>query len=106
MKTTRFHMHMHKLDTLNPKTWVHMFEDMDAFRDPEVVLLLWAVGVCDENGRLGSEDDPTEHLMKVRWVFDCVRAVKFADVFPNGEKNTTKIKEGMFKARVQAVKSA
>lgn len=106
MKTTRFHMHMHKLDTLNPKTWVHMFEDMDAFRDPEVVLLLWAVGVCDENGRLGSEDDPTEHLMKVRWVFDRVRAVKFADVFPNGEKNTTKIKEGMFKARVQAVKSA
>lgn len=106
MKTTRFHMHMHKLDTLNPKTWVHMFEDMDAFRDPEVVLLLWAVGVCDENGRLGSEDAPTEHLMKVRWVFDSVRAVKFADVFPNGEKNTTKIKDGMFKARVQAVKSA
>lgn len=105
MKTTRFHMHMHKLDTLNPKTWVHMFEDMDAFRDPEVVLLLWAVGVCDENGRLGSEDAPTEHLMKVRWVFDSVRAVKFADVFPNGEKNTTKIKDGMFKARVQAVKS-
>jgi tRNA nucleotidyltransferase (CCA-adding enzyme) len=106
MKTTRYHMHMHKLDTLNPKTWVHMFEDMDAFRDPEVVLLLWAVGVCDENGRLGSEDDDTSHLMKVRHVFDSVRAVKFADVFPNGEKNPTKIKDGMFKARVQAVKSA
>lgn len=106
MKTTRYHMHMHKLDTLNPKTWVNMFMSMDAFRDPEVVLLLWAVGVCDENGRLGSEDDPTEHLMKVRHVFEAVRAVKFADVFPNGEKNTTKIKDGMFKARVQAVKSA
>lgn len=106
MKTTRYHMHMHKLDTLNPKTWVHMFMDMDAFRDPEVVLLLWAVGVCDENGRLGSEDDDTSHLMKVRHVFDSVRAVKFADVFPNGEKNPTKIKDGMFKARVQAVKSA
>lgn len=106
MKTTRYHMHMHKLDNLNSKTWVHMFEDMDAFRDPEVVLLLWAVGVCDENGRLGSEDDPTEHLMKVRHVFDQVRAVKFADVFPNGEKTPAKIKDGMFKARVQAVKSA
>jgi tRNA nucleotidyltransferase (CCA-adding enzyme) len=106
MKTTRYHMHMHKLDTLNPKTWVNMFMSMDAFRDPEVVLLLWAVGVCDENGRLGSEDAPTEHLMKVRHVFEAVRAVKFADVFPNGEKNTTKIKDGMFKARVQAVKSA
>lgn len=104
MKTTRYHMHMHKLDTLNSKTWVHMFEDMDAFRDPEVVLLLWAVGVCDENGRLGSEDAPTEHLMKVRQVFERVRAVKFADVFPNGEKNPAKIKDGMFKARVRAVK--
>ena len=106
MKTTRFHMHMHKLDALNAKTWVHMFMDMDAFRDPDVVLLLWAVGVCDENGRLGSEDNDTSHLMKVRRVFEAVRAVKFADVFPNGEKNTTKIKDGMFKARVHAVKSA
>jgi len=106
MKTTRFHMHMHKLDTLNPKTWVKMFMEMDAFRDPEVVLLLWAVGVCDENGRLGSEDSDTSHLMKVRQVFDRVRMVKFADVFPNGEKNPMKIKDGIFKARVQAVKSA
>lgn len=106
MKTTRYHMHMHKLDTLNPKTWVNMFMDMDAFRDPDVVLLLWAVGVCDENGRLGSEDAPTEHLMKVRQVFERVRAVRFADVFPNGETNTQRIKDGMFKARVQAVKAA
>jgi tRNA nucleotidyltransferase (CCA-adding enzyme) len=106
MRTTRFHMHMHKLDTLNPKTFVNMFMEMDAFRDPEVVLLLWAVGVCDHNGRLGSEDEPTEHLMKVRHVFSAVRAVKFANVFPDGQTNTQKIKDGMFKARVHAVKAA
>jgi len=106
MRTTRFHMHMHKLDTLNPKTFVNMFMEMDAFRDPEVVLLLWAVGVCDHNGRLGSEDEPTEHLMKVRQVFERVRTVKFGDVFPNGETSTQKIKDGMYKARVRAVKAA
>ena len=106
MKTTRFHMHMHKLDTLNPKTWVKMFMEMDAFRDPEVVLLLWAVGVCDHNGRLGSEDEPTDHLMKVRHVYDAARAVKFADVFPKGETNASKIKDGLFKARAHAVKAA
>ena len=106
MKTTRYHMYMHKLDTLNPKTWVHMFEDMDAFRDPDVVGLLWAVGVCDENGRLGSENSPTVHLMKLMDVWSKVKAVKFADVFPNGETNPAKIKDGMFKARVQVVKSA
>lgn len=80
-----------------------MFMGMDAFRDPEVVLLLWAVGVCDHNGRLGSEDEDTEHLMKVRHVFEKVRAVKFADVFPKGETKAQRIKEGMFKARVRAV---
>ena len=104
MKTTRYHMHMHKLDTLNPKTWVHMFEDMDAFRDPQVVELLWMVGVFDERGRLGSEMNDVQSLYKVMDVFKRVAAVKFADVFPNGETNPTKIKDGMFKARVQAVK--
>jgi len=104
MKTTRYHMHMHKLDTLNSKTWVHMFQDMDAFRDPEVVKLLFFVGCCDENGRLGSENNDTSHLQRVMDVFRQVSAVKFADVFPNGETNPTKIKDGMFKARVRAVK--
>lgn len=104
MKTTRYHMHMHKLDTLNPKTWVHMFEDMDAFRDPQVVEMLWMVGVFDERGRLGSEMNDVQSLYKVMDVFKRVAAVKFADVFPNGETNPTKIKDGMFKARVQAVK--
>lgn len=104
MKTTRYHMHMHKLDTLNPKTWVHMFEDMDAFRDPYVVYLLRSVGMFDERGRLGSEMNDVSHLNKVVEVFDRVAAVKFADVFPNGETNPTKIKDGMFKARVRAVK--
>ena len=106
MKTTRYHMHMHKLDILNSKTFVNMFMDMGAFNDPHVVLLLWAVGVCDANGRLGYEDEDTSELMKVRWIFDRVKAVKFDAVFPNGEKNVTKIKDGMFKARVHAVKAA
>lgn len=106
MKATRYHMHMHKLNTLNPKTWVHMFEDMDAFRDPVVVEVLYRVGVNDARGRLGHEDTDVTDLVKVKNVFKAVQAVKFADVFPNGETNPSKIKDGMFKARVQAVKTA
>jgi tRNA nucleotidyltransferase (CCA-adding enzyme) len=106
MKTTRYHMHMHRLDQLNAKTWVNMFMDMDAFRDPEVVWLLWAVGVCDHNGRLGSENEDISHLMKLLDIWVKVKTIKFADVFPNGETNAQRIKDGMFKARVQAVKSA
>jgi tRNA nucleotidyltransferase (CCA-adding enzyme) len=106
MKTTRFHMHCHRLDQLNAKTWVNMFMSMDAFRDPEVVNLLWAVGVCDHNGRLGSENDDTSHLSKLTYVWAKVGAVRFSDVFPNGETNPNRIKEGLFKARCQAAKTA
>lgn len=106
-KTTRYHMHMHRLDQLNSKTWVHMFMDMDAFRDPEVVWLLWAVGVCDHNGRLGSENEPTDHLMKLMDVWYRVKQVRFDKVFSQPwPTEPTKIKDGMFKARVQAVKAA
>jgi tRNA nucleotidyltransferase (CCA-adding enzyme) len=101
-KTTRYHMHMHKLDTLNPKTFIKMFEDMGAFNDPTVVELLVRVGECDERGRLGSEDNEVAHLQKLKEVFDCVNAVRFDDVFPRGETNVNKIKDGMYRARVHA----
>lgn len=107
MKTTRYHMHMHKLDVLNPKTWVHMFEDMDAFRDPDVVGLLEQVGMCDERGRLGSENASVDHLSKMSEVATRVAAVKFDQVFSKPwPTDPAKIKDGMFKARVRAVKSA
>lgn len=106
MKTTRYHMHMHKLDTLNPKTFVNMFMDMDAFRDPDVVAMLYWLGVHDERGRLGSENNDVTQLSRLLSVFHEVSQVKFARVFPNGETNTQRIKDGMFKARVQAVKAA
>lgn len=106
MKATRYHMHMNKLDTLNSKTFVRMFEDMDAFRDPVVVEVLYRVGVNDARGRLGHEDTAVADLVKVKNIFNAVRAVKFADVFPNGETDPSKIKDGMFRARVQAAKTA
>lgn len=104
MKTTRFHMHMHKLDKLNPKTWVNMFVEMDAFRDPAVVDLLFKLGKNDARGRLGSENDDVTELNKLNEVFARVSSVKFADVFPSGETKPEKIKQGMFNARVKAVK--
>ena len=106
MHATRFHMVMHRLDELNPKTFVKMFMEMGAFNDPAVVNLLHRLGQCDDRGRLGSQDANVDHLQKVVDVFDAVRAVKFADVFPNGETNVNKIKDGLFRARIQAVKSA
>lgn len=104
-KTTRFHMHMHKLEGLTHKTVANMFMDMGALNDPAVVDLLLDVGVADHQGRLGSENEPVEQLSLVLRMFDAFRSVKFAEVFPNGETNSNKIKEGLFKARVAALKA-
>jgi tRNA nucleotidyltransferase (CCA-adding enzyme) len=103
MKVTRYHMVGHRLDQLNPKTFVKMFDDMGALNDPEVLYLLFLVCVCDTRGRLGSETSSVDHLDKLLDTFAAYRSVKFANVFPAGETNVNKIKNGMFRARVQAV---
>lgn len=103
MKATRYHMYLHKLDSLNSKTYVKMFDDMGVLNDEMSLKVLYCVGVCDERGRLGSENNSVDHLSKLSDIFDAYKSVKFADVFPNGETVGNKIKEGMYKARVKAV---
>ena len=106
MKSTRYHMSMHKLNELNAKTFVHMFDDMGALNDPYAVNVLYHVGICDERGRLGSENNSVEHCWELMTKFEAYRSVKFANVFPNGQTDVNKIKDGMYRARVQAVKAA
>jgi len=103
MKATRYHMYLHKLDTLNNKTFVKMFDDMGALNDEYAVTLLYCVGVCDERGRLGSENNSWDHLSMLTRAFRGYKEVKFADVFPNGETVGNKIKDGMAKARAKAI---
>lgn len=103
MKATRYHMYMHKLDKLNSKTIVKMFDDMRIQNDPESVAILLGVGICDERGRLGSETVPVDHLYKLRAFKNAYESVKFADVFPDGETNANKIRDGLRRARIKAV---
>lgn len=103
MSACRYHMYMHKLDTINPKTFVKMFDDMGAKNDPDKVNVLYWVGVCDERGRLGSENNDVSNLQRLVDIWKAVQSVQFADVFPNGETNVNKIKDGLFRAKVQAV---
>ena len=76
---------------------------MGALNDPAVVDLLYKVGCADERGRLGYENADISKLSKIFDFFDAFKSVKFADVFPNGEKDGTKIKDGMRRARIAAV---
>jgi tRNA nucleotidyltransferase (CCA-adding enzyme) len=103
MAATRYHMYMHKLRELNSKTFVKMFDDMGAKNDPRKVAVLYWVGICDHRGRLGSETADPSHLGYLLNVWHAVQSVRFADVFPNGETNVQKIKDGLFRAKVQAV---
>lgn len=103
MKATRYHMYCHKLDQLNAKTFVKMFDDMGALNDPRSVEVLYMVGICDERGRLGSENNSWDHLSQLIESFEAYKSVRFADVFPNGETNGEKIKQQMFRARVSSV---
>lgn len=105
MKATRYHMYLHKLDKINPKTYVKMFDDMGALNDTHSVTVLYCVGLCDERGRLGSENNKWDHLTQLTESFHAYQDVKFVDVFPDGETNGNKIKEGMRKARTAAVKT-
>lgn len=104
-KVTRYHMAGHRLREMNPKTYVTMLDDMAILNDPEVVELLYRTFQCDTRGRLGSENDDISHLDLFLDVVNAYRSVKFADVFPGGETNPNRIKDGMFKARVQAIRS-
>lgn len=80
-----------------------MFDDMGAKNDSHAVTVLYCVGVCDERGRLGSEENSFDHLRQLTHSFHAYNGVKFDDVFPNGETNVQKIKDGMMKARINAV---
>lgn len=97
----RYHMYMHNLDALNSKTFVTVF---DSCRNRiEFVDVLYKVGVCDERGRKGSEENDVSGLTRLFNYYKAYASVKFENVFPMGEKNPEKIKDGMRKARITAI---
>lgn len=106
MTATRYHMYGHKLRDMNPKTFVKMFDAMNAKNDPAKVFVLYWVFICDHRGRLGSENSDPSHLGYFLQIWKAYSSVRFADVFPNGETNVNKIRDGLFRARVQAVSAA
>lgn len=103
VKVTKYHMYMHLLDEIKSRTLVKMFMDMSAWNDPEVVNVLYQVGVCDARGRLGAEESDVSSLARLYVAWQAAQETRFADVFPAGENNVNKIKEGMYRARIKNV---
>ena len=84
-------------------TLVRMFMDAGAFNHPEFVDVLYRVGVCDTRGRKGAEESSVAVLARLHVAWDAARATRFVDVFPEGETNVNKIKEGLYRARIRNV---
>ena len=103
MKVTKYHMYMHLLDEIKSKTLVKMFMDMSAWNDPAVVDVLYQVGVCDARGRLGAEESDVSGLSRLYVAWQAAQQTRFSDVFPGGETDVKKIKEGMYRARIKNV---
>ena len=103
VKVSRYHMYMHLMEELNNKTLVRMFMDAGAFNHPEFVDVLYRVGVCDTRGRKGAEESSVAVLARLHVAWDAARATRFVDVFPEGETNVNKIKEGLYRARIRNV---
>ena len=103
VKVSRYHMYMHLMEELNNKTLVRMFMDAGAFNHPEFVDVLYRVGVCDTRGRKGAEESSVAALARLHVAWDAARATRFVDVFPEGETNVNKIKEGLYRARIRNV---
>lgn len=107
---TRYHMHMHKLDIMNPKTFVKMFDGMGAWNNPEVVADLQELGVADMRGKLGNEDAPRKDREFLSVAFAAAAKVKFMDVLPEGKDPNQMSGEAkaqlMFRERTKAVAQA
>jgi tRNA nucleotidyltransferase (CCA-adding enzyme) len=93
-KATRYHMYMHKLGQLNPKTVVKMFDDMQAIINPKTVDVLYNVGVVDTRGKLGSELAPIDHLYLLYDYFTAYKSVTFPKNYTSEQaKFTERVKE-------------
>lgn len=101
---TRYHMYCHKVFTLNPKTYESMFSDCRG--SSEYVEVLIKVGMCDERGRLGSENATVTQIEVFRDMLAAYNSVSFNAVFPNGETKVEKIKEGLRRARIKEMSVA
>lgn len=103
-KICRYHMYMHKLTELKSKTIVKMFDDLKVSNNPDMCEYMYYIGLCDSNGRLGYENiDFSNDNEKIFELYEGYASVRFADVFPNGETNGEKIKQEMYKERINRI---
>lgn len=98
----RDHGNVHRALELRPATVAELLERVDAFRRPERFEAFLQACECDFRGRLGYEDKPYPAPERLRTALRAAQAIDAAAIA--GSVEPTRIKEAIFRARVDAIK--
>lgn len=98
----RYHLHMHRLKELKPKTIVRLMESIGGFRDARRIDDFTTACRADAQGRLGREDSPYPEAELFRQCFEAANGIDAARL---AERHTSgkDIGEALFRERRDAV---
>jgi len=99
----RYHLHMHRLQELKPKTIVNLIESIGGFRDPRRIEQFAIACQADAQGRRGRENDPYPQARLFRECFNAANGVSARDI-AEGHSSGKAIGEAVFRVRCEAVK--
>lgn len=98
----RWHLHIHRAETLKASTLVRVLEGVDAFRRPERLDAVLAACRADKRGRKGMADKPYPQAGLVRRVAAAAAAVDAAALAASG-LNGPAMAQALRQERVRAV---
>ncbi|MDZ7842305.1 MAG: multifunctional CCA addition/repair protein [Gammaproteobacteria bacterium] len=103
-QVSRYHLHMHRLPKLKPKTIVDLLEALGGFRDAERINQFALACQADAQGRKGLEDAPYPQANLFRRCFEAAAGVNAREIAER-HREGKQIGEALHRERCAAVKS-
>jgi len=100
---TEYHTHCHRAESLQPKTWVKLFQAINPVRFPQRVTQFLIACQADAQGRTGYEDTPYPQAKLCRQVFAVIATVEVKAIIEAGFTGAA-ISEELHVQRVKAVR--
>ncbi len=79
-RTARHHLLVHRAPELKPSTLLRLFEELDAFRQPDDFDRFLLACEADARGRKGFEETPCPEIHYLRQAFEAARQVTAGDI--------------------------
>ncbi|MEA3292588.1 MAG: multifunctional CCA addition/repair protein [Pseudomonadota bacterium] len=104
LKVCEYHLNMHNLPDLKPRTVVTLLEKLDAFRKPEMLELFAQACAADLHGRTGHENDPYPQQKLLMALYETAAATDVSDLVAT-TRDGNQIRETLRARRVKRVKA-